>query len=249
MRQLLSSDMIKLKRSWFLEVTAAVPILMCLLMSVFFWYYRNTGMEPFKIWGVVFEFLFLILNPVIFVTIAVIASILSSIEHQSSMWKQLLCMPFSKTSFYMTRIGLVLSAALGVGAIMTAGTYFLGSLFGLTDGMHFSQFFVHIFFPFLISIPYLCFQTWLSLTVQHQALPISAGIAAVFIGPLMKDWAVWTPWGFLSAYSVPVSIPEGAVIGATADYTIDWSFLIIMIPLTCMLLLIGNLHFHQKEFH
>jgi len=164
--------------------------------------------------------------------LAIVASILAGIEHQTNSWKQILALPVSKMSMFtskfilLTFLLLISCTGLGIGLICLGLALDLG-----TDipGLYLLKI---SYYPFLAVLPFTALHTWLSIVVKNQAIALTCGIIGTILslyGVIMPDWVPYK-WPFLenSWGKLEYSATAGAFTGI-------------------LVYLLGLLHFYRRD--
>ena len=158
------------------------------------------------------------LTPALLLGIALLASLIASIEHRTNGWKQLLALPVSKWRVYCSKF-IVLAFLLLISTSLTyAGTFMFGSYFQWEQEVPHWLIFTNGFYPYVAALPLLTLQLWLSITYKNQGFPLMVGIGGAVISLYAygaPTWFIWS-WPFLTnPWDVPeASVLLGAIVGS-----------------------------------
>lgn len=126
--------------------------------------------------------------------IAILTSLIASIENETSAWKQLLALPVSKFSVYLSKFTMIV-LLLGISSCLLAMFILgFGIFLDLNGPIPYLDIVTHSFYPLLGSLPILALQLWLALVCENQGIPITIGIVGTlmsYIAYELPDWLIW----------------------------------------------------------
>ncbi len=237
MKAVLSADWVKMRRSWIWAWILLVPGAVLGLSILVLWYFSQTDTAATKGWMVTLELLHHLLELILFLSVPLLAGWLAQMEYQSGMWKQSLAMPLARWKLYTAKFLWCAGLTQIAGILLMFSLYGIGRLWKVEQAETLPDLLIYVYFPFFLAIPYVALYTWMTSVFENQTVPISVGVAGIFLGPLFKGWGWWTPWGFLSTY-----MPD--LVGADPA-PIIWG---MGLALGALWFFIGLIHFNRKDF-
>lgn len=218
--RVLAADFLKIRRTmvWFLVFLGPVGVIALQACNFGLRYDYLTQEYADNLWrGLIMNVQFLA-TPALLLGITILTSMIAGYEHQLNSWKQLLALPVSRSSVFLSKfllnsLLLLLSClALGVGTIILGGLLKFGWSFPLPEVLRLS------FYPFLAGLPILALQLWLSVVMKNQAIPLTVGILGTVIclvGYRLPDWLFWKwPIQLVDPEKINQTIMAGIVTGA-----------------------------------
>ena len=150
--------------------------------------------------------------------IAIFTSFMASVENETNAWKQLIALPVSKMTVYLSKFTVV-ALLLGLSSLllMLFSTAF-GIFLELGDVRPYKQLLQYSFYPYLAAIPVLALQLWIATVSQNQGIPITTGILGVifaYSADILPDWFIWKWPSLINAWNEPlVNVGLGVSVGA-----------------------------------
>lgn len=196
------SDGLKLRRSWMgpLVVLGPAGVLGLTAVNYAVRYDYLLGLDA-DVWQTYYLQCVTLAVFVMQFGITLLAALLAGQEHQAGGWKLVLSLPVERAGVYLSKfLWLWMLMALAV-VFLSVGFVALGIGLGLH---HFGgslpwRYVVGIgVFPFLASMPVMVFQWWLSLRVEHQAIPTAIGIGCASVAMFLAQSPLtsWLPWAY-----------------------------------------------------
>lgn len=148
---------------------------------------------------------------------ALLTSMLAGYEHRTNAWKQLLALPVTRSSVFISKALLCAALLLISSALLAAGTYLLGGVLGFGWNAPIADIIGISFYPALAGLGIMGIQLWLAVVVKNQAIALTAGIAGTIIGMFsfrLPDWVMWK-WVVLQMGASPLDgfMLEGLICG------------------------------------
>src|ERR1700730_12859343 len=170
--RILSSDWIKLRRTWISFLTYLGPfgiVALTWLHYVLAHYQVNAGQDDWQklLFGTSILTVFSLL-----LVMALVASIYLGIEHQGSSWKQLLALPISRVKLYLGKFIWLTIMLARSSFLLMIGIVLLGKIVGIHAPVPWKLILINGFAPFLAALPILALQVYLSTVFSNQAFPI-----------------------------------------------------------------------------
>ncbi|WNQ11304.1 ABC transporter permease [Paenibacillus aurantius] len=233
--RLLSVELLKIRRKmiWFLIVLGPLGVIGLQAVNFGVRYDYLVGkVYADDLWGGLINNVSNLMVPTLFIGIAIIASMAAGIEHQTNAWKQTLALPVTRGQVFTAKF-LLSAVLLLVSSVLTAlGTVLLGRILGFVSPVPYGDIAIAAFYPYLAVMPFLALQTWLSVIMANQALPLTAGILGMIFSMFSYRFEDWIPWKWpllINAAGEPLySVAAGLALGA-----IVW--------------LLGCFHFTRKD--
>lgn len=126
--------------------------------------------------------------------IAILTSFMASIENETNAWKQLIALPVTKMSVYLSKftvLAFLLFVSSSILAIAAAG---YGMVLKLEGTLPLLVLLRNSFFPLLAALPILALQLWVATVSDNQGIPITIGVLNVILAYsafVMPDWMIW----------------------------------------------------------
>ncbi|MDQ0231395.1 ABC transporter permease [Metabacillus malikii] len=215
----LHADFLKIKRKWFWLLVFLGPFGVIALQMV------NYGVRyDYLVQGSTDVWQDLLMNVNGFVTLAlllgisILASQIASIEHQQNSWKHLLSLPIKRRVVFSSKFFILLFMLFLSCILLFIGTILLGIGLGFSpSSMPLFDIFKNSFYPLLAGLPILALQTWLSITIDNQAIPLTIGIFGTIAPNFARnipEWFIWK-WPTLTGDNEPMwYVIAGLMLGA-----------------------------------
>ncbi|MBM7702158.1 ABC transporter permease [Metabacillus iocasae] len=233
MLQVLQADLLKVKRKglWFLVALGPIGVIALQVVNYGVRYEYLMKIFP-NVWEGLLNQVNLFLPTALLLGIAILTSMVATIEHQQSSWKQLISLPIPRWTVFASKF-LMVSIMLAVSCALA----FIGTI-GLGIGLDFENIpygdvAKNSFYPLLAALPVVALQLWLAIMCKNQSIPLSVGIFASVFSMYAHDIPNWVFW--LWPYFVSIHNQVGYV------YTgIALGFLILMM---------GIVDFNRRDVH
>lgn len=212
-------DTLKMKKKWvwFLVFLGPAGVVGLEAFNFLLRYDWLTKQYQDDLWGGLIDESRILAVPALMMGLAIVASILAGIEHQTNSWKQMLALPVSKCSLFTAKFMLltfllfISCTCLGLGLIGLGAALGFGTKIPLVYLLKIS------YYPFLAALPFAALHTWLSIVVKNQAFALTCGIIGTILslyGVIMPDWVPYK-WLFLenSWGKVEYSAAAGVLTG------------------------------------
>lgn len=234
MIRLLSTDFLKIRRKgiWFLIFLA--PIGLAAMQGLNFGLRYDYLYQRYQddLWGALLNNISMFVPMALFLGCTLISSMVANIEHQMSSWKQVLALPISRTSVYLSKLILCILLISVSCILLPICTLLLGLILGFGTQVPIRELALIGFVPYLAAWPLLSLQLWLSLTIRNQSLPVTIGISLGILAPFTSILSEWFPlnWPTLAAQNVYPLLFMGCGVA-----------------LALMILLVSLIHFNRKD--
>ncbi len=126
--------------------------------------------------------------------IAILTSLMTSIENETKAWKQLLALPVSKWSVYLSKFTVLIGLLLTASIVLAIASLALGLALDLDGKIPYGALLEYSFYPFFASLPLLALHLWLAAVIEHQGVVMTSGIISViltFMAYYLPDWMIW----------------------------------------------------------
>ena len=139
--------------------------------------------------------------------IAILTSFIASIENETNAWKQLISLPVSKMSVYVSKFT-VLASLLFISSLLV-GFFALayGIFLNLGDEIPYVELLKYSFYPYLAALPVLALQLWIASVSQNQGIPITTGVLGVIFAYsafVLPDWMIWKWPSLMNEWDDPI---------------------------------------------
>ncbi|SET64250.1 hypothetical protein SAMN05421676_106169 [Salinibacillus kushneri] len=207
-RRLLQVDFMKMKRKGFWFLTFLGPFGVVALQMVNYGLRKDYLLQQSEDnWGhylgniTVFTPLALVLG------IVILTSFIASVENETNAWKQLLALPVSKLSVYLSKFT-VLAGLLFVSSILLAVfTLSFGIFLNLGEQIPWIELLKDSFYPFFAGLPVLALHLWIATVSTNQGIPITVGVLGTILtysSYVLPDWVIWKWPSLNNGWNEPV---------------------------------------------
>lgn len=235
----LKSDLIKFRHTWILPLCILGAVGVVSLTGVHYAVsYREMVRPGSNDWPGLIQNINFLLIPALILGVALIASLMSGMEHQGNTWKQLLAMPVPRVKMYFSKFIWLAVFLAGATALALVGTGILGFLLGFHGPVPWKAVFQEGFAPYIAAYALMALQLVLSVLVANQSLAISVGIVGVivsFANMITHLIPNWIPWVY------PAS---AAPYASSAAHYMTLSILVCLLLLCCGIYLFAK---HQAK--
>lgn len=216
--KLLRADFLKIKRKglWFLSFLGPFGVIALQMVNygVRKDYLLNQSDDD---WGYFIEYVHSFTPLALVLGIAILTSFMASIENETNAWKQLISLPVSKMSVYLSKF-MVLGSLLFVSSLLL-GVFSLGYgiLLNLGDQIPYLELLKYSFYPYLAALPILALQLWIASVSQNQGIPITTGVLGVIFAYsafILPDWMIWKWPSLMNEWDEPlINVMLGIGVG------------------------------------
>ncbi|SFQ46712.1 hypothetical protein SAMN05421670_2190 [Psychrobacillus psychrotolerans] len=216
--KLLRADFLKIKRKglWFLSFLGPFGVIALQMVNygVRKDYLLNQSDDD---WGYFLEYVHSFTPLALVLGIAILTSFMASIENETNAWKQLISLPVSKMSVYLSKF-MVLGSLLFVSSLLL-GVFSLGYgiLLNLGDQIPYLELLKYSFYPYLAALPILALQLWIASVSQNQGIPITTGVLGVIFAYsafILPDWMIWKWPSLMNEWDEPlINVMLGIGVG------------------------------------
>ncbi|MGE8034973.1 ABC transporter permease [Lysinibacillus sp. NPDC093692] len=193
--KLLTSDFLKIKRKglWFL--TALGPIGVVAMQMVNYGVRKDYLLEQSEDdWGYYLLNVHSFTPLAIVLGIAILTSFIASIENETNAWKQLIALPVSKLTVYLSKFSVLAILLFLSSTILMLVTLAYGVFLDLGDSTPYMEIAKFAYYPYFASLPILALQLWIASVCHNQGIPITVGIFGVIFAYssfVLPDWMIW----------------------------------------------------------
>lgn len=216
--KLLRADFLKIKRKglWFLSFLGPFGVIALQMVNygVRKDYLLNQSDDD---WGYFIEYVHSFTPLALVLGIAILTSFMASIENETNAWKQLISLPVSKMSVYLSKF-MVLGSLLFVSSLLL-GVFSLGYgiLLNLGHQIPYLELLKYSFYPYLAALPILALQLWIASVSQNQGIPITTGVLGVIFAYsafILPDWMIWKWPSLMNEWDEPlINVMLGIGVG------------------------------------
>lgn len=219
MGKLLTSDFLKIKRKglWFL--TALGPFGVVALQTVNYYGERKDFLlrQSEDDWGYYLLNVHSFTPLALILGIAILTSFMASIENETNAWKQLIALPVSKLTVYLSKFTVLAILLFVSSSLLMVLTLAHGLFLDLGENTPYMEIVKFSYYPFLASLPVLALQLWIASVSQNQAIPITVGVFGVifaFSAYNLPDWMIWKWPSLMNEWDEPIiNVMLGVGIG------------------------------------
>ncbi|CAM3766482.1 ABC transporter permease [Cohnella lubricantis] len=224
--RILSSELLKIRRKliWFLVVLGPLGAVGLQIVNYGLrWDYLVRPEKASELWSDAIQSVESLALPALLIGLAIIASMTAGIEHQMNAWKMTLALPVKKRHVFAGKF-LLTSLLLLVSCVLLAiFTYIFGSVLNSMIGLHgpvpFGELLRASFYPYLAAMPLIALQSWLSVTMHNQAVPLTVGIVGMIVTMFgayrFPDWVPYKWPALVNTWPHPLyAVGAGLALGS-----------------------------------
>ncbi|QHS22806.1 ABC transporter permease subunit [Virgibacillus sp. MSP4-1] len=126
--------------------------------------------------------------------IAILTSFTASVENETNAWKQLLALPVSKMSVYLSKFTVLATLLFLSTFLLAIFTLAYGLFLDLGVQVPWVEILKSSFLPFLAALPVLALHLWIATVSTNQGVPITAGVLGTILAYsayVLPDWVIW----------------------------------------------------------
>ncbi|MEK4426866.1 ABC transporter permease [Solibacillus sp. FSL K6-1523] len=218
MGKLLTSDFLKIKRKglWFLTVLGPVGVVA--LQMVNYGIRKDYLLQQSEDdWGYYLGNVHGFTPLALILGIAILTSFMASIENETNAWKQLIALPVSKMTVYLSKFTVLTILLFVSSSLLMVLSFAYGVYLDLGADIPYTELIKSSYYPFLASLPVLALQLWIATVSQNQAIPITAGVFGVifaFSAYYLPDWMIWKWPSLMNEWNEPlINVALGIGVG------------------------------------
>lgn len=164
--------------------------------------------------------------------ITILTSFMASIENETNAWKQLIALPVSKLTVYLSKFTVLTCLLIISSLLLCIFTLAYGIFLDLGSDIPYYDLIKYSIYPCLASLPILSLQLWVATVCQNQGIPITVGILGfvlTYSAFVLPDWIIWKWPSLMNEANDPV---QNVLLG---------------IGVGCLLYLIGMFDFTRRD--
>lgn len=139
--------------------------------------------------------------------IAILTSLMASIENETNAWKQLLALPVSKMSVYLSKFTVLAFLLFVSSVLLLFFTLAFGIFLDFDQSIPFVELLQYCFYPFFAALPVLALQLWVATVSQNQGIPITTGVLGfvfTYSAYFLPDWMIWKWPTLINEWNEPI---------------------------------------------
>ncbi len=216
--KLLTADFLKIKRKglWFLTILGPVGVVALQMV--------NYGVRKDYLlqqsdddWGYFLQNIHSFTPLAIVLGIAILTSFMASIENEINAWKQLIALPVSKLSVYLSKFTVLAILLFLSSTLLMLFTLSYGLFLSLSEPIPYLELAKYSYFPALAALPILALQLWIASVCHNQGIPITVGIFGVifaYSSYVLPDWMIWKWPSLMNQWDEPtINVMLGVGVG------------------------------------
>lgn len=149
--------------------------------------------------------------------IAILTSSMASIENETNAWKQLVALPVTKWSIYLSKFTVLICLFFVSSVLLLIATAAYGIYLDLGSEIPVSSLLQYSFYPLAAALPILAIQLWAATASENQGIPITIGVISVILtysGYYLPDWMIWKWPTLMNAWNEPlINVGLGLAVG------------------------------------
>ncbi|MGP4040175.1 ABC transporter permease [Gracilibacillus sp. D59] len=208
MMQLLQVDLLKMKRKgmWFLTILGPVGVVS--LQMVNYGVRKDYLLQQSNdYWGYYLKNISTFTPLAIVLGIAILTSFMASIENETNAWKQLVALPISKMSVYLSKFTVLSIMFLLSSCLLMIFTLAYGMFLNFDQEIPMLEVLKYSFYPLLAALPVLALQLWVATVSKNQGIPITLGVLGVIFAYsafVLPDWMIWKWPSLMNEWDAPI---------------------------------------------
>ncbi|HWI48239.1 MAG TPA: ABC transporter permease [Rummeliibacillus sp.] len=207
-RNLIVTDFLKIKRKGFWFLTFLGPCGIVAMQMVNYGVRKDYLLKQSDDdWGYYLDNVSSFTPLAIVLGIAILTSLMASLEDETNAWKQLIALPVTKINVYLSKFTVVFSLLFLASFLLMIITLGFGVFLDLGELIPYIDVLKYSFYPILAALPVLALQLWIAVVSQNQAIPITTGIIGTilaFAGSALPDWMIWKWPSLMNEWEKPV---------------------------------------------
>ncbi|WP_312506558.1 ABC transporter permease [Lysinibacillus sp.] len=206
--KLLTADFLKIKRKglWFLTLLG--PLGVVALQMVNYGVRKDYLLQQSEDdWGYYLLNIHSFTPLAIVLGIAILTSFMASIENETNAWKQLIALPVSKLSVYLSKFTVLTLLLFLASTVLMIFTLSYGLFLNLGAPVPYLEVAKFSYFPALAALPILALQLWIASVSHNQGIPITVGIFGVIFAYssfVLPDWMIWKWPSLMNQWDEPI---------------------------------------------
>ncbi|GEN36492.1 MULTISPECIES: ABC transporter permease [Aneurinibacillus] len=244
MMRLLTSELMKLRRSGVVWIAVLAPLFLVLQGVANFMRYRDSAFANSRRteWEILYEQC-IILYPSLLLplVITILMALLARIEHGQNGWKQLLALPVTRAQVYVSKLIIACLLVFLNLSVLSAGTLLAGLAVGAEGAVPYGLLLGRGLLAFIAVLPVVAVQFVLSFRFSHAGVPLAlgTGLAAptIFAANSEHFW-IYYPWTY------PVMTYFGPSMEKFEQDTVMYG---IAAALFALFLLLGFREFRKRD--
>ncbi|MCF3944981.1 ABC transporter permease [Oceanobacillus alkalisoli] len=233
MISMMQTDFLKIKRKGFWFLTFLGPIGVVALQMV------NYGVrKEYLLQQSENDWLYYLQNITAFTPlalvlgIAIFTSFMASIENETNAWKQLIALPVSKMTVYLSKFTMLACLLFISSILLMLFTLGFGVFLSFDEAIPWLELVKYSFYPYFAALPVLALQLWIATVSKNQGIPITTGIFGVifaYSAHIIPDWMIWKWPSLMNQWDEPlINVLLGLGVG-------------------CLLYVVGMLDFTRRD--
>jgi len=218
MSKLLIAEFLKIKRKgiWFLTLLGPVGVVA--LQMVNYGVRKDYLLQQSENdWGYFLLNIHSFTPLAVVLGIAILTSFMASIENETNAWKQLIALPVSKLSVYLSKFTVLTILLFLSSTLLMIFTLSYGIILSLGETVPYLELAKYSYFPALAALPILALQLWIASVCHNQGISITVGIFGVifsYSSYVLPDWMIWKWPSLMNQWDEPIiNVMLGVGIG------------------------------------
>ncbi|SER34095.1 hypothetical protein SAMN04487944_10392 [Gracilibacillus ureilyticus] len=207
MMRLLRVDFLKIKRKGLWLLTVLGPFGVVALQMVNYGVRKDYLLQQSENdWLYYIEYISNFTHLAIVLGIVILTSFIASIENETNAWKQLIALPVSKLSVYLSKFTVITILLFISSVLLLLFSYSYGLYLDLGEEIPYITLLKYSFFPFLAALPVLALQLWIATVSHNQAIPVTVGVIGVILAYsafTLPDWMIWKWPSLINGWDKP----------------------------------------------
>ena len=194
--RVMAAEWLKIRKKpiWFLAVIGPAGVIGLQAANFGLRYDYLVKQYEDDLWGGLIGNVHYLAVPALLLGLALVASMLASLEHQTNAWKQTLALPVTRFAVFTAKFAILLVVLAVSCTLLAVGTAALGAGLGFGYAFPAGELLTASYLPFVAAMPFMALQIWMSVTLSNQAVPLTVGIAGTILSLYSVRMSDWFPW-------------------------------------------------------
>lgn len=216
--KLLGADFLKMKRKGFWFLTFLGPFGVVAMQMLNYGYRKEYLLRQSEDdWGYYLSNISSFTPLALVLGIVILTSFMASIENETNAWKQLVALPLSKMSIYLSKFTVLATLLFIASLILMIFTLTFGIFLDLGEMIPYIALVKHSFYPYFAALPILALQLWIATVSKNQGIPITTGVLGVILtysAYILPDWMIWKWPTLMNEWNEPlINVALGIGVG------------------------------------
>ncbi|GGK05688.1 hypothetical protein GCM10007063_30120 [Lentibacillus kapialis] len=208
--QLLRSDFLKIRRKGFWLLTVIGPLGVVFMQTVNYGVRKDYLLKQSDDnWSYYLSNVNMFTPLALVLGIVILTSLMASVENETNAWKQLIALPVSKMTVYLSKFTVLAALLLVASLLLMLFTLGYGYYLDLGTDIPYIDVVKFSFYPYIAALPVLAIHLWIALVSKNQGVPVTTGVIGVILTYMsynLPDWLIWKWPALMNGWVEPLTI-------------------------------------------